>query len=83
MFAESLSELVAMTVLYGKPCQSLILLSVRSIGDLIFEIENIIYDYYINTLNYKVQHQIAVSNPFVFRHICNLKVIDHFEGVRP
>lgn len=38
-----------------------------------------VYQTYIFGMNDKIRRQIAVSNPFVFRHISNLKGIDHFE----
>lgn len=34
-----------------------------------------VYQTYINAMNDKIRRQIAVNNPFVFRHISNLKVI--------
>lgn len=42
-----------------------------------------VYQTYINAMNDKIRRQIAVNNPFVFRHISNLKGIDHFEDVGP
>ena len=33
-----------------------------------------VYQTYINAMNDKIRRQIAVNNPFVFRHISNLKV---------
>ena len=33
-----------------------------------------VYQTYINAMNEKIRKQITVSNPFVFRHISNLKV---------
>ncbi|XP_059473453.1 cleavage and polyadenylation specificity factor 73 [Neocloeon triangulifer] len=42
-----------------------------------------VYQTYINAMNDKIKNQIAVSNPFVFKHISNLKGIDHFEDVGP
>lgn len=34
-----------------------------------------VYQTYINAMNDKIRRQIAVNNPFVFRHISNLKVL--------
>ncbi|XP_055605163.1 cleavage and polyadenylation specificity factor 73 [Uranotaenia lowii] len=42
-----------------------------------------VYQTYINAMNDKIRRQIAVNNPFVFRHISNLKGIDHFEDIGP
>ncbi|CAB3379128.1 Hypothetical predicted protein [Cloeon dipterum] len=42
-----------------------------------------VYQTYVNAMNDKIKNQIAVSNPFVFKHISNLKGIDHFEDVGP
>ncbi|XP_031625502.1 cleavage and polyadenylation specificity factor 73 [Contarinia nasturtii] len=42
-----------------------------------------VYQTYINAMNDKIRRQIAINNPFVFRHISNLKGIDHFEDVGP
>jgi cleavage and polyadenylation specificity factor subunit 3 len=33
-----------------------------------------VYQTYINAMNDKIKRQISVSNPFVFKHISNLKV---------
>lgn len=33
-----------------------------------------VYQTYINAMNDKIKRQIAINNPFVFRHISNLKV---------
>ena len=33
-----------------------------------------VYQTYINAMNEKIRKQISVSNPFVFKHISNLKV---------
>lgn len=32
-------------------------------------------------MNEKIRRQISMNNPFVFKHISNLKSIDHFEDV--
>ncbi|KAI9584234.1 cleavage and polyadenylation specificity factor 73 [Glossina fuscipes] len=42
-----------------------------------------VYQTYINAMNDKIRRQIAVNNPFVFRHISNLKGIDHFDDIGP
>ncbi|XP_023209638.1 cleavage and polyadenylation specificity factor subunit 3 [Centruroides vittatus] len=42
-----------------------------------------VYQTYVNAMNDRIRHQIAINNPFVFKHICNLKSIDHFEDVGP
>ena len=34
-------------------------------------------------MNERIRKQIAVNNPFVFKHISNLKGIDHFDDVGP
>ncbi|CAG0887316.1 unnamed protein product [Darwinula stevensoni] len=42
-----------------------------------------VYQTYINAMNDKIKRQIAVSNPFIFKHISNLKGIDHFDDIGP
>ncbi|XP_045486762.1 cleavage and polyadenylation specificity factor 73 [Pieris rapae] len=42
-----------------------------------------VYQTYINAMNDRIRRQIAVNNPFIFRHISNLKGIDHFEDIGP
>nr|XP_037873567.1 cleavage and polyadenylation specificity factor 73 isoform X6 [Bombyx mori] len=47
-----------------------------------------VYQTYVNAMNDRIRRQIAINNPFVFRHISNLKVyankgIDHFEDIGP
>ncbi|XP_071853593.1 cleavage and polyadenylation specificity factor subunit 3-like isoform X3 [Apostichopus japonicus] len=42
-----------------------------------------VYQTYINAMNDKIKRQINISNPFVFKHISNLKDIDHFDDVGP
>ena len=37
-----------------------------------------VYQTYINAMNDKIRKQITISNPFVFKHISNLKVLQHF-----
>jgi Cft2 family RNA processing exonuclease len=34
-----------------------------------------VYQTYVNAMNDKIRRQIAINNPFVFRHISNLKVM--------
>ncbi|CAG8479359.1 5568_t:CDS:10 [Paraglomus occultum] len=38
---------------------------------------------YINMMNARIRKQFAVSNPFVFKHISNLKNMDNFDDVGP
>lgn len=33
-----------------------------------------VYQTYVNAMNDKIRRQIAINNPFVFKHISNLKV---------
>lgn len=33
-----------------------------------------VYQTYINAMNEKIRKQIGINNPFVFKHISNLKV---------
>ncbi|XP_078696689.1 cleavage and polyadenylation specificity factor subunit 3-like [Branchiostoma floridae x Branchiostoma belcheri] len=42
-----------------------------------------VYQTYINAMNEKIRKQISVSNPFVFKHISNLKGMDHFDDIGP
>lgn len=42
-----------------------------------------VYQTFVSGMNQKIQEQIAVNNPFIFKHISNLKSIDHFEDVGP
>lgn len=42
-----------------------------------------VYQTYVNAMNERIRRQIAISNPFVFKHISNLKSIDHFDDVGP
>ncbi|GBP25831.1 Cleavage and polyadenylation specificity factor 73 [Eumeta japonica] len=37
-----------------------------------------VYQTYINAMNDRIRRQIAINNPFVFRHISNLKLLVHF-----
>lgn len=42
-----------------------------------------VYQTYINAMNEKIQKQISISNPFVFKHISNMKGIEHFDDIGP
>jgi Cft2 family RNA processing exonuclease len=42
-----------------------------------------VYQTYIGAMNENIRRQIAISNPFVFKHISNLKSIDQFDDVGP
>lgn len=42
-----------------------------------------VYQTFVNAMNERIRRTIAVNNPFVFKHISNLKGIDHFEDVGP
>ncbi|XP_052067677.1 cleavage and polyadenylation specificity factor subunit 3-like [Mytilus californianus] len=42
-----------------------------------------VYQTYINAMNDKIKRQISISNPFVFKHISNLKSMEHFEDIGP
>ncbi|CAG8446625.1 20835_t:CDS:10 [Dentiscutata erythropus] len=42
-----------------------------------------VYQTYINMMNSKIRKQFAISNPFVFKHISNLKNMDNFDDVGP
>ncbi|KAL3317877.1 Cleavage and polyadenylation specificity factor subunit 3 [Cichlidogyrus casuarinus] len=42
-----------------------------------------VYQTYIHAMNDRIKKQIANNNPFVFRHISNLKSIDHFDDSGP
>ncbi|CAG8594431.1 10755_t:CDS:10 [Cetraspora pellucida] len=42
-----------------------------------------VYQTYINMMNAKIRKQFAISNPFVFKHISNLKNMDNFDDVGP
>ncbi|XP_074660015.1 cleavage and polyadenylation specificity factor subunit 3-like [Tubulanus polymorphus] len=42
-----------------------------------------VYQTYIGAMNEKIRRQIAISNPFVFKHISNLKSMEHFEDIGP
>ncbi|XP_028296270.1 cleavage and polyadenylation specificity factor subunit 3 isoform X2 [Gouania willdenowi] len=42
-----------------------------------------VYQTYINAMNDKIKKAINVNNPFVFKHISNLKSMDHFDDIGP
>jgi cleavage and polyadenylation specificity factor subunit 3 len=42
-----------------------------------------VYQTYINMMNERIRRQISINNPFIFKHISNLKSIDHFDDVGP
>uniref|UniRef100_UPI00358E2A3F cleavage and polyadenylation specificity factor subunit 3-like n=1 Tax=Myxine glutinosa TaxID=7769 RepID=UPI00358E2A3F len=42
-----------------------------------------VYQTYVHAMNDKIRKQIAMSNPFVFKHISNLKSMDHFDDIGP
>ena len=35
-----------------------------------------VYQTYVNAMNEKIRKQIGINNPFVFKHISNLKVLN-------
>jgi cleavage and polyadenylation specificity factor subunit 3 len=42
-----------------------------------------VYQTYINAMNEKIRKQIGINNPFVFKHISNLRNMDEFEDIGP
>ncbi|KAK5886352.1 hypothetical protein CesoFtcFv8_017392 [Champsocephalus esox] len=42
-----------------------------------------VYQTYVNTMNDKIRKAININNPFVFKHISNLKSMDHFDDIGP
>merc|ERR1712111_4659 len=42
-----------------------------------------VYQTFVNAMNEEIRERSAVDNPFVFKHISNLKGIDHFDDVGP
>jgi len=42
-----------------------------------------VYQTHVNAMNDKIKRQIAVKNPFVFKHILDLKSIDNFDDTGP
>lgn len=42
-----------------------------------------VYQTYVNMMNDRIRRQIAISNPFIFRHVANLRSMDHFKDTGP
>ncbi|CAI4229498.1 unnamed protein product [Auanema sp. JU1783] len=42
-----------------------------------------VYQTFVSGMNQRIQKQIAVNNPFVFKHVSNLKGMEHFEDSGP
>ena len=42
-----------------------------------------VYQTYINMMNARIRRQFAISNPFVFKHVSNLRSMEHFDDVGP
>ncbi|XP_006626188.1 cleavage and polyadenylation specificity factor subunit 3 [Lepisosteus oculatus] len=42
-----------------------------------------VYQTYVNAMNEKIRKAININNPFVFKHISNLKSMDHFDDIGP
>lgn len=42
-----------------------------------------VYQTYVNAMNEKIRNQIGINNPFIFKHISNLKTMDEFEDMGP
>lgn len=42
-----------------------------------------VYQTYVNMMNTKIRKQFSVSNPFIFKHISNLKSVEQFEDTGP
>lgn len=42
-----------------------------------------VYQTYVNMMNDRIRRQIAISNPFIFRHVSNLKSMEHFKDTGP
>jgi len=42
-----------------------------------------VYQTYVNMMNSKIKRQFAISNPFIFKHVKNLKGIEKFEDSGP
>jgi cleavage and polyadenylation specificity factor subunit 3 len=42
-----------------------------------------VYQTYINMMNEKIRKQFAIENPFIFKHISNLKGMDQFDDAGP
>ncbi|PJF18481.1 Beta-Casp domain-containing protein [Paramicrosporidium saccamoebae] len=42
-----------------------------------------VYQTYVNMMNDRIRRQIAVSNPFIFRHVANLRSMEHLKDTGP
>ncbi|CAI5447118.1 unnamed protein product [Caenorhabditis angaria] len=42
-----------------------------------------VYQTFVSGMNQRIQKQIAVKNPFIFKHVSNLKGMEHFEDSGP
>ena len=42
-----------------------------------------VFQTYINTMNERIRKQNEISNPFIFKHISNLKNLEHFNDSGP
>ncbi|KAI7859468.1 beta-lactamase-like protein [Circinella umbellata] len=42
-----------------------------------------VYQTYINMMNQRIRKQFAISNPFIFKHISNLRNVEQFEDSGP
>ncbi|CAB4038939.1 Hypothetical predicted protein, partial [Paramuricea clavata] len=42
-----------------------------------------VYQTYIEAMNERIRKQISISNPFVFKHISNLKSMEQFDDIGP
>ncbi|XP_065183194.1 cleavage and polyadenylation specificity factor subunit 3-like [Sycon ciliatum] len=42
-----------------------------------------VFQTYANAMNERIQRQISVSNPFIFKHISNLKNMEQFDDIGP
>lgn len=42
-----------------------------------------VYQTYVNAMNERIRRQMSIRNPFVLKHISNLKSVDHLEDMGP
>lgn len=42
-----------------------------------------VYETFISSMNERIKQQIAINNPFIFKHVSNLRGIDHFDDSQP
>ncbi|CAB3409983.1 unnamed protein product [Caenorhabditis bovis] len=42
-----------------------------------------VYQTFVSGMNQRIQKQMSVKNPFIFKHVSNLKGIEHFEDAGP